>query len=378
MLTHLNNIRTLLLRLPLFYKILLANSAIVACGAVGGTIITVWHVRSYPQDFHYELIALFAATGLTISFAVNYFVLKATLTPLDKLQSGVDEVQSGKLDVRVDPGPLSDERFDRLTTTFNDMLARLERDARQLHELSGAILQTQEEERHRVARELHDEAAQALTSLLVRLRLLERSETPEDARKQVQELRALTAQALEDVRRVALELRPTILDDLGLQAALGWRVDELNESGAVAVELRVDGLHDRLPRHMELVLYRVAQEALTNIIRHAHATHAWITITAESDSIAMEVADDGIGLDTTATGRPLGLGLLGMRERLSLVGGELRIESQASMGTRIAVRVPWTNDRPGHTGAASLPVSGQGIRELEGISRHGGLTPERA
>ena len=121
--------------------------------------------------------------------------------------------------MRLRAGVLSDERFDRLAATFNQMLDTLEQDARQLHQLSQAILQAQEDERQRVARELHDEAAQALTSLLVRLRLLERADDPAAARQHIQELRALTARALEDVRRVALELRPTILDDLGLADA---------------------------------------------------------------------------------------------------------------------------------------------------------------
>ena len=340
--TRLRALNRRLLRLPLFYKMLLANSAIVALGAVVGTIITVWHVRSYPQDFHYELIAIFAASGLAISFVVNYAALKAALAPLDHLQRGVEDVQSGKLDVRVDPGPLSDERFDRLTSTFNEMVFRLEQDASQLHELSGAILEAQEEERHRVARELHDEAAQALTSLLVHLRLLEKSETPEDGRKQVQELRSLTARALEDVRRVALELRPTILDDLGLEAALAWRADELNDAGDIAVDLRTSGLHDRLPSSVELVLYRVAQEALSNIVRHARARNVQVSITAGSGRAVLEVTDDGAGFDPTQSrsSKPHGLGLLGMRERLALVGGELSITSARGKGTRIVAVVP--------------------------------------
>ena len=351
MMSRLRALNRRLLKLPLFYKILLANSAIVALGAVAGTIITVWHVRSYPQDFHYELIATFAAAGLTISFVVNYIALKAALAPLDHLQRGVEDVQSGTLDVRVDPGPLSDERFDRLTSTFNEMVSRLEQDARQLHELSGAILEAQEEERHRVARELHDEAAQALTSLLVHLRLLEKSETPEDGRKQVQELRSLTARALEDVRRVALELRPTILDDLGLESALAWRADELNDAGDTAVDLKTSGLHDRLPSNVELVLYRVAQEALSNVVRHARARHAQISITAESGKVVLEVTDDGAGFDAAQprSGKPHGLGLLGMRERLALVGGELAITSALGKGTRIVAVVPLERQFPRET-----------------------------
>lgn len=333
-----------LLRLPIFYKILLANSAIVALGAVAGTLITVWHVLSFPHDFHYELIAYFAVAGFAISFGVDYLVLHLALRPLDRLQAGVDEVQSGRFDVRVDAGALSDERFDRLISTFNQMLDRLEQNAQQLHQLPGAILQAQEEERQRVARELHDEAAQALTSLLVRVRLLERSEAPEEARKHVQELRELTAEALEKVRLVALELRPTILDDLGLESALAWQVDELNMAGSTAAVLEVVGLQDRLPKNLELVLYRVAQEALSNVALHSKATHTRLTLRQEGERVTLEVVDDGRGFNAALarTVRPngKGLGLLGMRERLALVGGELLVESQPGKGTRLIATAP--------------------------------------
>lgn len=333
-----------LFRIPLFYKILLANSAIVALGAVAGTIITVWHVHSYPDDFHYELIAVFAGTGLAISFAVNYVALRLALTPLDRLQAGVDEVRRGRLDVQIDPGCLCDDRFDRLIATFNQMLATLEHDARQLHRLSQEILQAQEEERHRVARELHDEAAQSLTSLLVRLRLLERSSNPQEARDRVQELRQLTAQALEDVRRVALELRPTILDDLGLVAALAWRVDEFQAVCPTQATLQVSGIEGRLPRTVELVFYRIAQEALTNIARHAHAEQARLVLKQEGDCLTLEIEDDGVGFDVNGVqaGRPRGLGLLGMRERLALVGGDLAIQSQVGKGSYLLARAPLT------------------------------------
>jgi two-component system sensor histidine kinase UhpB len=330
-----------LLRIPLFYKILLANSAIVALGAIAGTIITVWHVRAFPGDLHYQLIAFFAGVGLAISFAVNYLALKLALDPLDQIQSAVDQVRRGRRDVRLDAGALSDERFDRLAATFNQMLDALEQDARQLHQLSQATLQAQEEERQRVARELHDEAAQALTSLLLRLRLLERADNPADARQHIQELRALTAGALEDVRRIALELRPTILDDLGLAAALSWRVDEFNAAGAARATLQVAYIDGRLPRPIELICYRVAQEALTNVARHARAQCVRIALRQEDGQLALEIRDDGRGFDAAAIGadRACGLGLRGMRERLALVGGELTIDSQPGRGTLVQARV---------------------------------------
>jgi two-component system sensor histidine kinase UhpB len=130
-----------LLRLPLFYKILLANSAIVAFGAVAGTLVTVWHVQTFPDDFHYELIALFGTAGLGLSFAVNYGVLRLALTPLDRLQAAVDRVRHGDLSTRVAAGPLDDERFGRLGETFNQMVATIAEATQELRRLSQRILE---------------------------------------------------------------------------------------------------------------------------------------------------------------------------------------------------------------------------------------------
>jgi two-component system sensor histidine kinase UhpB len=336
------SLRRRLLRLPLFYKILIANLAIVGLGAFAGTVITVWHVRAFPGDPHYELIALFALAGLVISFLVNNWVLKRALDPLDRLQDAVDEVRRGAPAVRVALGDVSDDRFDRLADTFNQMLAQLEQDALEMQQLTRRVIQAQEEERHRLAHELHDEAAQALTSLLVRLRLLERARTPDEAQQRVQELRELTAAALEDVRRVALDLRPTILDDLGLGPALEWRVDEFNKEGAARATIAVAGLEHRLPRETELALYRVGQEALTNVGRHACAAHVHVALERSDGYVALEVKDDGAGFDPERVrpGEGHGLGLLGMRERIVTVGGALQIDSAPGRGTAIRAQVP--------------------------------------
>lgn len=340
----LSQLRQQLLRTPLFYKILWANIAIVGAGAVGGTIITIWHVTTFPNDLHYPLIALFAAIGVVISIIVNQWVLRKALDPLDRLQAVVDAIRSGRSDVRVVLGDNSDERFDRLADAFNQMLEQLARDAQEMQQLSRQILQAQEEERHRLARELHDEAAQSLTSLLVYIRLLERAKNPEEAQRHVQELRRLTAAALEDVRRVAVDLRPTILDDLGLSAALEWRVDELNKQSGLHAVFTAEGMEQRLARTTELVLYRVGQEALSNVHRHAAASKVTVSLRRDGDCCILHVADNGVGFDPAAIERAdgHGLGLLGMRERVAIVGGELEIISRPGAGAIITARVPWS------------------------------------
>ena len=330
-------------RVPLLYKILLVNCAVVVVGAVAGTIITIWHVRAFPNDPQYNLVVFFVVAGTTLSIIVNYALLRVALRPLDRLQSGVDMVRQGQPGVHVSTGLLSDERFDRLAETFNEMVAGQERAAGELRRLSQELLEAQEDERKRVARELHDEAAQALTSLLVRLRLLERAEDPNEARLRVHELRKLTTQALDDVRRVALELRPTILDDLGLGAAMAWQVDEFNARHHGQAVLQMTGIDGRLPADQELVLYRVTQEALTNIVRHAQASNVAINLAHDAQGTVLEIKDDGVGFDLHAleTGER-GLGLSGMRERLALVGGDLTIESAPGKGARILAHVPHT------------------------------------
>ena len=330
-----------LLRVPLFYKILVANSLIVTIGAVGGTIYTVWHVLTYPDDFHYELIALFAAFGLALSFAANYVVLRMALTPLTRLQAAVDDVREGDLSTRVRIGRLDDEQFVRLIETFNQMVATTAENNLELRQLSQRILRAQEDERQRVARELHDQSGQSLTTMLVRLRLLERSEDVTQARQHVQALRQLTAQALDEVRRIALELRPKILEDLGLCEALAWRADELNTGGTLKITLQTIGMDRRLSRELELVLYRVAQEALTNVARHAKAGSAHVILRQLDGRVTLTVEDDGAGFDADAAlAHPNGLGLAGMRERLALVGGTLQVHSGPGRGTHLIAIAP--------------------------------------
>jgi two-component system sensor histidine kinase UhpB len=328
-----------LLRVPLPQKILYANSAIVILGAIAGTVITIWHVRTFPNDIHYELIALFVVAGVLLSVLINGWVLKQALVPLDRLQDAVDRVSTGQPGVRVTLGAISDERFDRLAATFNSMLDRLEQDASELQQLSRRLIGAQEAERLRLARELHDEAAQGLTSLLVRLRL---------AQRRVQELREITASALEDVRRVALDLRPTILDDLGLASALEWRVDEFNKESTVQSTVEVRGMESRLPREIELALYRVGQEALSNVHRHAAATEVALRIVRTEEQVMLEVRDNGRGFspqqqahfDPESALPDHGIGLLGMRERVAAIGGELIILSAPGQGTTIRALAP--------------------------------------
>lgn len=210
-----------------------------------------------------------------------------------------------------------------------------------LRQMSSQVLTAQEEERKRIARELHDDTAQALTSVLVRLRLLERSVEGERLRAGLAELRDLTGATLEGVRRLAIDLRPAMLDDLGLEAALQSYVQDFSQRWPVRATFTSSRL-GRLPADVELVLYRVVQEALSNVAKHAKASRALVRLTRRGRALRLLVEDDGCGFDVEATrrSRESGLGLFGMEERLALVGGTLRVESVLGRGARVSVEVP--------------------------------------
>jgi signal transduction histidine kinase len=210
-----------------------------------------------------------------------------------------------------------------------------------LRHLATQVLTAHEGERKRIARELHDDTAQALTSVLVRLRLLERS-VDDELQSSVQELRHLTGEALGSVRRMALDLRPAALDDLGLPAALRSYVEKFSENWSIAVQFSSDGLKRRLPADVELVFYRVIQEALSNVAKHSGARSVKVALARKKNIVTACIEDDGCGFNVEATmaSRQKGLGLFGMKERLALVDGTLRMTSSRAGGTTVIALVP--------------------------------------
>ncbi|MBI4494679.1 MAG: sensor histidine kinase [Chloroflexi bacterium] len=328
--------------IPLFYKVLIANGLLVALGAVLGTWLALNVVADARGVLRLERVAAMAALATAISLAINVAVLKAALQPLVALGRVVDEVRGGNLRVRAPRALLTDPAIERLSDTLHEIVGALQHHREQLQAMSYQVLQAQEDERKRIARELHDETAQVLTTLLIGLKMLERVKNPGELRRRTAELRELAAQALEEVRNMAVELRPTTLDDLGLVAAL----ESSTEGYAARVHLRVhfeaQGFERRLPPQVELALYRVVQEALTNVARHASAHQVWVTLRQHGREVVASVRDNGVGFDPAATlpRKEAGLGLFGMRERMALIGGQLSIESHPGQGTCISAHVP--------------------------------------
>ncbi len=214
-----------------------------------------------------------------------------------------------------------------------DLSQRVARDALQ------RVVTAQELERRRLARELHDETGQALTSILLGLRRIEEAPSAEEMRSAVAEVRDLVRATLQDVRQLAVELRPKTLDDFGLVPALERLVQSLGEETGLSVEFEAALPEDRLPAEVETALYRIVQEALTNVVKHARATAVSVVLTRKDDSVSVVVEDDGVGFEPERT-RDGGIGLVGMRERVGLLGGRLRIESSPGAGSTLVVEVP--------------------------------------
>jgi signal transduction histidine kinase len=225
------------------------------------------------------------------------------------------------------------EAFAARAAVAVDLSERVARDALR------RVVSAQELERRRLARELHDETGQALTSILLGLKSLDDVKGESDLAESTSRLRELVVTTLQDVRRLAVELRPTALDDFGLVPALERLVETFREQTGLEVDLEPRLGEDRLPPEVETALYRITQEALTNIVKHAHAQRVSIVLTRRDGSVSAVIEDDGRGF-AEGEGSGNGLGLLGMRERVALVDGRLTIESSLGAGTTLSIEVP--------------------------------------
>jgi signal transduction histidine kinase len=241
---------------------------------------------------------------------------------------------------KVGPDPRFTEEDQRLAENFAaraavavDLSRRVQRDALR------RALEAQELERRRLSRELHDETGQQLTSILLGLRTVESAKSAEEMREAAAALREQIIQTLQDVRRLAVDLRPSALDDFGLLAALRRLGDGFSEQTGITVEIQERLPEGRLPADLETMFYRIAQEALTNVAKHARARHVSMLLMMRDGYAALVIEDDGVGF-VPGRARDDALGLRGMRERVALVGGRLEIESSPGAGSAFRVEVP--------------------------------------
>lgn len=229
------------------------------------------------------------------------------------------------------------------------LYAELQVRAKERDELLHRIVSAQEAERQRIARELHDETSQSLTALAMGLKSIEQNlrTDPALAQRQLAELKSLSARILDTCRQIISDLRPAVLDDLGLVAALRWYADEVCKRAPLKVDVSVEGSRRRLPPEVETTLFRIAQEALTNVVKHAQAQRATIRLHFAEAEVRLVVVDDGCGFvpeEILRPGQPRqAWGLLGIQERAALVKGKCSIRSQPEHGTEVMVTIPWTS-----------------------------------
>src|SRR5437763_3764466 len=337
-----------LLSLPVFYKVLFANSLIIFVGATGGTWLASNLGNSRQALATPTSLIIFVVVGWLVSIALNFVVLQVAFRPLQDLGKVMNRVQAGERSLRA-PTTGVDPEADQLAQTFNMMLEAID-DATRLR--ASRIINAQEQERKRIARELHDETSQVLTSLLISLTILEESITTQEARDRIADTRKLAHQTLRAIRNLSIDLRPSALDDLGLLPALRWYVKEYSQKCSIEVEFLATGFKQRLPAEMETALYRIVQESLTNTARHAYAHKVIITMKEDADAVFATITDDGCGFDVgtllKTPDQERGLGLAGMSERALLLDGTLNINSSPGHGTSIEVYIPLgTREEPG-------------------------------
>ena len=249
-----------------------------------------------------------------------------------------------------DAGNQSTAALLQLRTQYQELLERLENNQSEFQRLARSVYRVQEDERRRIARELHDGIGQNLTALKHQLAMIDSQLTPgqNDLHDRLSASIALCAQTLEDTRQLSRLLRPQVLDDLGLEAALHWLARTVEDSGTLRVELGIETL-PTLDPDLQTLLFRIAQEALANVVRHAQASDALLRLSTRAGRIMLTIWDNGIGFApkaaASAASEGRSAGLAGMRERAQLYGGELQIESGADTGTWVRASVPLPRGR---------------------------------
>ena len=325
----------------------------------------LWQVVNTVTGQMLLTLLLVSLVGVAAAFTLTWVLTR----PILELVEATRRVSQGDYSPRV--RRWANDEVGDLSEAFNDMVLQLQRAEAERAEREKLrqfylrrIIQAQEEERKRIARELHDEMGQALASMMVGLRNLEEVSTLEERDRRLDELRRIVRDTLERVRRLAFDLRPSVLDDLGLVAALRRYAKSYQERFGIEVELQAVGLEDlRLPPEVETTVYRIVQEAMTNAAKYARCAHLSILLQVRDRRLSVIVEDDGCGFDVPRVfEREVGrtrLGLYGMRERAELIGGDLKIESQPGAGTAIYLRVPLETVEKGrdHASTGATPDS---------------------
>ena len=320
-------------RPSLLSQILALNLLMVTAGILVSIVAGGFDFSIENQRWQFLVLAL----TLVLTFLLNTLLLRRRFEPLERLLAMMERVDLSRpgrrLEIDTDmPGVSTD--IVRLAASFNRMLERLENERRRSGEM---VIGAQEEERKRIARDLHDEVNQSLTALLLRIEAAAQ-DAPQHLKAQLAQVKELADQAMGELLDLARQLRPTALDDHGLVAALRTHVRDFDRRGPARASFWADPRLGELSPDSQVVVYRVAQEALMNASRHSGAGHIEVSLEPCDSRVRLQVADNGSGFAFAEEGK--GLGLDGMRERALLVGGTLEIDSRPGKGTTVRLEVP--------------------------------------
>jgi two-component system sensor histidine kinase UhpB len=319
-------------------QIVAANVVLVALTLFAASLAAGLDLSVSDQRWSFLILAL----AIVLTLCVNLWMLQRRFAPLERLIRRIEGIDPAEPSSHQLPSEDPVTEIDKLSRAFNGLLERIEEERRR----SGTLaMRAQEEERRRLARDLHDEVNQALTAILLRLEALAQ-DTPAANLDEVDELKRLVNQAMEELLNLARQLRPTALDDHGLMPAVETQLKRFSARTGVEVSLNTEGDANHLPEDVQTAVYRILQEALANIGRHAGATAVAVDIEAEGELLELRVRDDGAGFDPAALARAAngegpgaGLGLSGMAERARLAGGELDVRSAPGGGTTVTLRI---------------------------------------
>jgi two-component system sensor histidine kinase UhpB len=324
---------------PAVGRLLVANGVVAVLVALAGTLAG----RLAPDVPSGVVAATVAVAALAVALLVNYVLVRTTLRPLLDMSRIVEAIHKG-----VDPhiateGGQIDPALSTVSAALTETVDRLEHEARRY---SSRLLTSIEDERRRIGRELHDETSQTLAATLINLDLVEKGlvDCPADVKDRVVTSKELIRHTMEQLKLLIYDLRPAMLDDLGLIPALRWYIQSHLGGTDLVVDVDFEGVDQRIAPETETALYRIAQESLANVIKHAAATRVSVRLEIQPGYASFAVHDDGVGFDPDEVladpGERYGLGLLSIRERAELLGGTVNIVSSHDGGTHVYVVVP--------------------------------------
>jgi two-component system sensor histidine kinase UhpB len=318
-------------------QVVAANVVLVALTLFAASLAAGLDLTIGDQRWSFLILAL----AIMLTLCVNLWMLQRRFAPLERLINRIESIDPAEPSSHQLPDSDPVEEIDRLSSSFNRLLERIEEERRR----SGTLaMRAQEEERRRLARDLHDEVNQALTAILLRLEALSH-DSPPDRVDEVAELKRLVNQAMEELLNLARQLRPTALDDHGLMPAIEAQLKRFSARTGIEVRVSTEGEPEMLPDDVQTAVYRILQEALANVGRHAGATAVSVEMEVEDERLELHIRDDGVGFDPSSVGREAGagpgagLGLSGMVERARLAGGELDVRSAPGGGTTVTLRI---------------------------------------